>query len=204
MLTIAEIARRYDLPESTARYYCKRFRPFLPHVGEGKRRRFLPEALPVFETLLEAMNQSKSASSVEHVLRQKFPETPRKTAAHNGLVADQRGVTSQTGQIGQIGEHLEALLQQQNNALQGIAESLQQLCAAENAPQKETNGQLETRLQNMEARIENLGQEMRRELKNLSSMQDQAERIHQQDMEQLRKWLNHLAREQAKERESSQ
>lgn len=193
MLTIAEIARRYDLPESTARYYCKRFRSFLPHVGEGKRRRFLPEALPVFETLLDAMNQSKSASSVEHVLRQKFPEIGRKSGSHNSLLAPQRHELSQS-----TAPQLEELLRQQNSVLQGIAESLQLLCTGDTALAKAPGDQIETRLHELEARMDTLRQELHQEIKNLTSMQDQAERIHQQDMEQLRKWLNHLAREQAK------
>ena len=41
MHSISDLARRFGLPESTARFYCKRFRDFLPHAGEGKRRRYL-------------------------------------------------------------------------------------------------------------------------------------------------------------------
>ena len=35
LLTIAEIAKQFQLPESTARFYCKRFMDFMPHVGHG-------------------------------------------------------------------------------------------------------------------------------------------------------------------------
>lgn len=190
MLTIAEIARRYDLPESTARYYCKRFRAFLPNVGEGKRRRFLPEALPVFEALLKAMADSKSASSVEAALEAQFPRI--------GAQAKKPS----PGQFSAQGGRLEELLERQTKALENISHKLDSLFEQQQSPLNTGEGHLENRLKEMESRLLDMQQTLRQELKNLGSMQDQAERIHQQDIEQLRKWLNHLAREQAKERES--
>ena len=72
MLTISELAKRYDLAESTARYYCKRFRQFLPHVGTGKRRRYLESGVPVFEDILAAMQKNKNANAVEVYLQAKY------------------------------------------------------------------------------------------------------------------------------------
>jgi len=195
MLTIAEIAKRHGLPESTARYYCKRFRNFLPHVGEGKRRRYLPEALPVFSAILEAMAENKNAIHVEAVLDQKFA----RIGARDRTPAAARATLPPAAQSQGSVQQLEVLMQRQTAALEDIADCLrrllegvpQQHAASQPAPQQE-------RLQAVERQIADMQQQLHSEIKSLGSLQDQAERIHQQDMEQLRKWLAHLAKEQAK------
>lgn len=45
LMTMAEIAKQSGLPESTVRYYRERFAPYVPAVGEGRGRRYHPEAL---------------------------------------------------------------------------------------------------------------------------------------------------------------
>ena len=45
LLSIADISRHFSLPESTTRYYCKRFAAYIPSVGEGRRRRYRSETL---------------------------------------------------------------------------------------------------------------------------------------------------------------
>ena len=52
LLSIADISRHFSLPESTTRYYCKRFAAFIPSVGEGRRRRYRPETLEVIAAIL--------------------------------------------------------------------------------------------------------------------------------------------------------
>ncbi len=42
-LTIKEIARRLDLPESNIRYYRDRFDRLLPSAGQGRKKRYKPE-----------------------------------------------------------------------------------------------------------------------------------------------------------------
>ena len=73
LLSIADIARHFDLPESTARYYCKRFAEHIPSVGEGRRRRYRPETLEVIALVLEEMQKSRTAASVEELLATQFP-----------------------------------------------------------------------------------------------------------------------------------
>ena len=73
LLSIADIARHFDLPESTARYYCKRFAEHIPSVGEGRRRRYRPETLEVIALVLEEMQKSRTAASVEELLAVQFP-----------------------------------------------------------------------------------------------------------------------------------
>ena len=52
LLSIADISRHFSLPESTTRYYCKRFAQFIPSVGDGRRRRYRRETLDVIPQYL--------------------------------------------------------------------------------------------------------------------------------------------------------
>lgn len=73
LLSIADISRHFSLPESTTRYYCKRFAAFIPSVGEGRRRRYRQETLDVIAAILEQMQKSRTAAAVEDVLQARFP-----------------------------------------------------------------------------------------------------------------------------------
>lgn len=206
MLTIAEIAKRYDLPESTARFYCKRFREFLPHVGQGKRRRYLPEALPVFEAILEEMAQSKNASMVVTRLEKKYPRaSPARAASRTDAeeFRQQRPFLEQDHSL----ERVEQLFQKQTEVLERIAGLLDSLARGQAATTEPPPAGATTRAnENMNARlhaVEDSVADLREETRSLRSIQDQAERIQQQDLEQLRKWLAHLAKEQARERENT-
>lgn len=195
MLTIAEIAKRYDLPESTARYYCKRFRKFLPHIGDGKRRRYLEESLPVIETILEEMGNSKNSSAVEAKLesRHKISENKSETIK----IPNQNQVTPVLKET--ISRDFEELFRRQTKAMEQIAETLNILVQQD---KKNEPVDITEKLASNES-IDNLTtviEEIRKEVKELKGFQDEAEKIHQQDLEQLRKWLAHLAKEQSKEK----
>jgi DNA-binding transcriptional MerR regulator len=73
LLTMAEIARRLDLPESTVRYYRDRFSEFIPSVGDGRTRRYKPEALEVLRLIADAMRAGIPAENVTAALRDSFP-----------------------------------------------------------------------------------------------------------------------------------
>ncbi|HEY8393614.1 MAG TPA: MerR family transcriptional regulator [Thermaerobacter sp.] len=75
LLTIADIARRLGLPESTVRYYRDRFVAYIPTVGEGRHRRYRPEALEVLRFVADAMRAGTPAEDVEAALRQRFSLT---------------------------------------------------------------------------------------------------------------------------------
>ena len=72
LLSIADISRHFSLPESTTRYYCKRFSGFIPSVGEGRRRRYRPETLDVIAVILDQMQKSRTAAAVEDALHARF------------------------------------------------------------------------------------------------------------------------------------
>ncbi len=74
-LSLAEIARHFSLPESTARYYCKRFASFMPIIGEGRRKRYGQKTLEIIATIIEHMKMGKTAVLVEEELAAHFPRT---------------------------------------------------------------------------------------------------------------------------------
>lgn len=184
LLTIAEIAKRYDLPESTARYYCKRFLDFLPHSGHGKRRRYRPEAMDVFAIILPEMKKRKDAAAVEAVLEESFSRVvvdksdTESALSHRGsgaaFAADIDGAAFMTA------------IERQNEALQGIASALARFASAQ--------GEIKA-LKELVGRQQNALERMSNELARIRSLQDDAESTHQQDMEQLRRHLGHLAGE---------
>jgi len=129
LLTIAELAKRYDLPESTARYYCKRFLDFLPHSGHGKRRRYRPEAMDVFAIILPEMKKRKDAAAVEAVLEESFPRVAVDES-------DAASAPSHKGSGGAFaadvdGSAFMAAIERQNEALQGIASALARLASTQ-------------------------------------------------------------------------
>ena len=94
LFSIADIARHFSLPESTCRYYCKRFAEYIPSVGEGRRRRYRKTTIDVISAILEEMKKSRTANAVEDALAIRFPrnalslredqvvEVPRPLAVH--------------------------------------------------------------------------------------------------------------------------
>lgn len=75
LLTIKEIARQLDLPESNIRYYRDRFEEFLPYVGEGRKRRYKPEALDVFRFIVSELRENKSTAEIGKELSLRFSRT---------------------------------------------------------------------------------------------------------------------------------
>ncbi len=72
-LTIKEIARRLEVPESNIRYYRDRFQEFLPTVGQGRKKRYKSQALEVFRFIVKAYQKDQSTDQISHLLQQSFP-----------------------------------------------------------------------------------------------------------------------------------
>ncbi len=195
LLTIAEIAHRFSLPESTARYYCKRFIDYLPHVGEGKRRRYRAGALDVFAVVLEEMKKSKNAMAVEALLSSKFPKNidvlPHKTQQpqySNNTASIPSGITGNPAispSAAMDASRFLAFMEQQSAAMVTIASALSTL-----AGQGESVRILEHSLREKETEISRL----RCEVEQLKGLQNAAEKLHQQDLDQMRNWLGKLLR----------
>lgn len=192
LLTIAELSRSLSLPESTTRYYCNRFAAHLPSVGEGRRRRYKPEALEKLRTIAETMRRDKNAYAVDLALRNEAAglSVPVPAAVQEAsLVAPAQAFASQA-----FASQVLSLMENQTKALQDIAGAMNvfaeklsvtlpaHVAAEETAPA--VSG-------------ENSG-ELREEIGALREQMRAAESVHQNDLEQLRKWLTRLGEAMAK------
>jgi len=73
VLSVAEIARELELPESTVHYWKNRFAQHLPSVGRGRQKRFRPEAVEVFATISRLLKEGHTARDVMDQLAQSYP-----------------------------------------------------------------------------------------------------------------------------------
>lgn len=89
LYSIAAIAKVLDQPESTLHYWKNRFDAFLPSVGEGRHKRFRPEALDIFKTIHQLLRQGLSAADVRVELSRLFPMnvTPGGEPGESGIPA---------------------------------------------------------------------------------------------------------------------
>ena len=175
LLSVADISRHFSLPESTTRYYCKRFAQFIPSVGDGRRRRYRRETLDVISAILEQIQKSRTAAAVEDALSARFPRNAVTLAescpAHEGadLAVANDYFPSAALQI----------LERQTNAIEGIAHLLQlvvqRLPAQGSAPAPEVG-------------------ELRQEVTNLRTLLDASEKTQQADLDQLRTWMTRVIR----------
>ena len=197
LMTMADLAARFALPESTARYYCRRFNAFLPQAGQG-RRRYKPESVPVFAAIQEAMRRTRHARSVEMELSLQFTAVPAENQDGGVVSGAVPGVPAAlvydynpAAVLQEFSRGILQILGAQAQALERIADALSAsgLAAAPQggvgraaAPGAGANAG------EASADIESL----RKEIKTLRGLMDSSEQIHQQDVEQLRKWLNRL------------
>ncbi len=200
LLSLADIARHFSLPESTARYYCKRFSGFMPIHGEGRRRRYGKDALAVVAMVLEHMRAGKTANVIEGILYQHFACTTEPVVSVEKVTQDVQGYDPSVGvqsalatqnthvqqrqDSGEFASFAMHLLEQQNVAMQSIAKSLEVL-----ASQQEDMHTLREAAQL--AAEENT--QLRNEVKTLKSLLHSAEQVHQDDLHQVRTWMSRLA-----------
>lgn len=195
LLTLTQIARHFSLPESTARYYCKRFAPFMPCTGEGRRRRYRQEALGVIAAVIEHMRTERTASGVEEALTRQFPRQMDALVPLNGVDRNEALTTGALPPVGLgAGQSMAAdfvpvmamkLLEQQTKAMEGIAASLEML----------TQRQDDLRQLSEQARqVSEENKHLRQELENLRVLQHSSEKIQQADLEQIRTWVTRMAR----------
>lgn len=207
LLTIADIARRLSLPESTARYYCKRFAAFMPTVGDGRRRRYRTGTLTIIEAIIEAMHTARTASAVEAILARRFPRNaavqpaPVRAGAADGVSATSPTATPPqpvrplpvaegapaappvpAGGL-EPGQALYALIEHQTRALDTIAAALSTLAARQSALDL---------LADLARTAEGEVGAIRKDVATLRLLLDSSEKIHQQDLDQLRDWLGRV------------
>ena len=72
-VTLREIARDMNLPESTIRYYRDSFSQYIPTVGLGRRRRYPADALELFRIISQGYAQNWSREDIEARLAEIAP-----------------------------------------------------------------------------------------------------------------------------------
>ena len=201
LMTMADLAAHFSLPESTARYYCKRFNAFLPQEGQG-RRRYTPEAVPVFAAIQDAMRRTRHARSVEMELSLQFAVAPAQSQG-TGVASESAPGASATvvydynpvPVLQEFSRNILHILNAQAQALERIADALS---AVGLAGQTVAPGVSDAASPGAPAAVANAAganaeiESLRKEIKTLRGLMDSSEQIHQQDVEQLRKWLNRL------------
>ncbi|MDR3357259.1 MAG: MerR family transcriptional regulator [Desulfovibrio sp.] len=172
LLSIADISRHFSLPESTARYYCKRFAQYIPSVGDGRRRRYRRETLDVIEAILEQMQKSRTAVAVEDALEAKFPR--------NALAVPEESSPQERGQAVSVHFTTAALqmLERQTIALEGITQIMQVL--AERLPRTAEQSAVDH------------ASALREEVETLRMLLNASEKTQQADLEQLRRWMTRV------------
>ncbi len=203
LLTIAELARNLDLPESTTRYYCNRFAEHLPSVGEGRKRRYQPEALDKLRTIAETMRRNKNAFAVDLMLRDKADGIP---AAPVAPVSPVTMVPMSDGAAHLAGQML-SLMENQTRALRDIAQAISLVAerlslpgravsppspAETTRPENEKTAEAEDRANPFTGASSPEDESLRGEVAALREHIRGAEAVHQNDLEQLRKWLTRL------------
>ena len=184
LLSIADISRQFSLPESTTRYYCKRFSSFIPSVGEGRRRRYRRETLQVIAAILEQMQKSRTAAAVEDALSARFPR--------NAVAVAECGEPALTPHVPADNDFFPAaalqILERQTSAIEGIAHLLQLVVQRLPAPNEE--------------KTEPVAQ-LRQEVSALRVLLDASEKTQQADLDQLRSWMTKVIRTRADGKEPS-
>ena len=74
LLTITGIAQKLGMPESTVRYYRNKFPDFIPAVGEGRKRKYRPEALEVITLIEKMFRENRPVAEIAERLADKFPQ----------------------------------------------------------------------------------------------------------------------------------
>lgn len=73
LLSVAEIARQLDVPESTLHYWKNRFSQYLPSFGRGRLKRFQPEAVEAFGRIAALLKSGHSSEEVMAELARDYP-----------------------------------------------------------------------------------------------------------------------------------
>ena len=70
--TMTEIAEIIGIPPSTARYYRDKFSAYIPSEGEGKSKRYYPEALEIIKFIAESYKENRTTMEIERALASQF------------------------------------------------------------------------------------------------------------------------------------
>ncbi len=125
-LTMAQIAQQLGLPESTVRYYRDKFSEWIPVVGEGRYRRYRPEAVEILRIIADILRNHGTPDAVTAVLSHSYPRTIPATIPQQQTAAAQQ--QSDSGLV-EAFQALRVAVELQTQQLTAIQEELGQLRA---------------------------------------------------------------------------
>ncbi|CCO23370.1 MerR family transcriptional regulator [Maridesulfovibrio hydrothermalis] len=91
LLSIAEISRLLEVPESTLHYWKNRFAQYLPSTGRNRQKRFKPEAVEIFKIIASMLKQGHTAEDVMGELSRKYPVNAAIDQSETVAGAEQHG-----------------------------------------------------------------------------------------------------------------
>lgn len=158
LLSIKDISQELGIPQSTLRYYRDLFMDYLPATGEGKKKRFYPEAVEVFQAIAKGMHQNKNADDIATDLNKRFTrfidvEDTAEESQESSATYSQDNETCQSQALSPLtqsdGSAIMAVIAAQNQALQQIAATI----SVVNEQQEELH-QLKQEVSKLEERLE--------------------------------------------------
>ncbi|WP_088325062.1 MerR family transcriptional regulator [Bacillus cereus] len=151
LLTISQIAKELQIPESTARYYRDRFINYIPFVGKGRAKKYRPETVEILRFIAEGFNRNLTAMEIEDGLSRMVArnvEVEEETATTIAAAQQQwedRGIPIQV----EVGEKFQQMMNQFTLAMEVIADQKQEI-----AELRKTVGELQDKQQEQEKQIE--------------------------------------------------
>ncbi len=171
LMTIAEVAKELNIPESTARYYRDNFIDFIPSVGEGRKKRYRPETVEVLRFIAEGFKRKLTATEIEDGLNQIFT---RNLDIDQPTVITTAATQQQSeNEVKQYALQLQIALEQMSKTMQVIANQKEEIAElrkhiadVEEQQQKQTdyiNNKLEERDRKLMGSIREI-QEVKKEI----------------------------------------
>lgn len=73
-MSVAELAKQAQVPESTTRRYLTRFEPFFRYEDRARGRRYAPESVAIITFIQNLYSENRmEAEEIERVLQKQFP-----------------------------------------------------------------------------------------------------------------------------------
>lgn len=75
MLTVSELSKITEIPESTVRRYLTRFEAYFPFDSRGKGKKYRPDSIEVLKQIAVLYSEGYQANEIEPMLANRFPFT---------------------------------------------------------------------------------------------------------------------------------
>ena len=187
LLTIAELAKQLQIPESTIRYYRDRFIEYIPYVGDGRHRRYRPETADILRFIAEGFNRNLTAMEIEEGLRLmavrniEVEEETAVTTAAAQQQSNQQGISVQV----EVGEQFQELMKQTQVAMQIMVQQKEEIMELRKAVAELRNHQ-DKQKEYIDHRLEKRDGELVNTMKEIMEMKKQVAAFEEQKAQ--KKW----------------